>query len=149
MIVEQIPAAPDVVDPLHLMPYLAMAPAEVRRAAVARLRREGYETILTKARRCLLKRRENPMEHQEVRLEDNLQNNLESVRNHMLGENFQRFSEYTSPEWAAKFRDCWCTGTIRSRIGPIKKLARSLRRDRNVILNRFRAWGTISSGVVE
>ncbi len=54
-----------------------------------------------------------------------------------------------SPEWAMKFLDAWCTRTMRSRIGPMKKIARSLRRHRHLILNWFRARGTISSGVVE
>ena len=48
-----------------------------------------------------------------------------------------------------KFLDTWSTRSLRSRIGPMKKIARSLRRHRHLILNWFRARGTISSGVVE
>ena len=48
-----------------------------------------------------------------------------------------------------KFLDAWCTRTMRSRIGPMKKIARSLRRHRHLIINRFRARGTISSAAVE
>ena len=39
--------------------------------------------------------------------------------------------------------------TKRSRICPMKKITRSLRGDRRLILNRFRAHGTISSTIVE
>jgi transposase len=85
----------------------------------------------------------------QVRLKEILQYNLKSVRTHLLREDFRRFWEYTSPEWAAKFIDAWCTRTMRSRIGPMKKIARSLRRHRHLILNWFRARGAISSGVVE
>jgi transposase len=38
---------------------------------------------------------------------------------------------------------------MRSRIGPMKKIGRSLRRHRHLILNWCRARGTISAGVVE
>lgn len=48
-----------------------------------------------------------------------------------------------------KFLDAWCTRTMRSRIGPMKKIGRSQRRHRHLILNWFRVRGTISSGVVE
>jgi transposase len=48
-----------------------------------------------------------------------------------------------------KFLDARCTRTMRCQIGPMKKIAWSLRRPRHLNLNRFRARGTISSGVVE
>jgi len=149
VIAEQIPAALHVLDRFHIMRNMNMALDEVRRAEVAQLRRDGYEPILTKARWCLLKRPENLTDHQEARLKEILQYNLKSVRAHLLRVDFQRFWEYTSPEWATKFLDAWCTRTMRSRIGPMKKIARSLRRHRHLIINRFRARGTISSGVVE
>jgi len=148
VIAEQIPAALHVLDRFHIMRNMNMALDEVRRAEVTQLQRDGYEPILTKARWCLLKRPENLTEHQEVRLKEILQYNLKSVRAHLLREDFQRFCEYTSPEWAMKFLDAWCARTWRSRIGPMKKITRSLRRHRHLILNWFRARGTISSGVV-
>jgi hypothetical protein len=39
--------------------------------------------------------------------------------------------------------------TIRSRIEPMKKIARSLRKHRELILNYFRAQKEFSSGVIE
>jgi len=50
---------------------------------------------------------------------------------------------------AGKFLDDWCRQTMRSRIEPVKKIARSLRQHRELILNYFRAQKLISSGVVE
>ena len=38
---------------------------------------------------------------------------------------------------------------MRSKIEPMKKVARSLRKKRELILNWFRAGGTISAGIVE
>ena len=57
--------------------------------------------------------------------------------------------DYSSPAGAGKFLDEWCRQTTRSRIGPMKKIARSLRQHRELILNYFRAQKLISSGVVE
>ena len=75
--------------------------------------------------------------------------NLRSVRAHLLREDFQRFWEYVSPAWAGKFLDQWCTRTIRSKLEPMKKVARTLRNHRELILNWFRAKGALSSGTVE
>jgi transposase len=53
------------------------------------------------------------------------------------------------PAWACRFLDEWRRQTMRSRIEPMKKIARSLRQHRELILNYFRAQKLISSGVVE
>ena len=45
--------------------------------------------------------------------------------------------------------DKWCTKTMRSKIEPMKKVARMLRNYRELLLNWFRAKGQLSSGVVE
>lgn len=45
--------------------------------------------------------------------------------------------------------DRWCTAALRSRIKPMKSVARMTRRHRELILNWFRAKGEISNGVVE
>ena len=41
--------------------------------------------------------------------------------------------EANSPAWAGKFLDEWCRQTKRSRIEPMKKIARSLRQHRELI----------------
>ena len=45
--------------------------------------------------------------------------------------------------------DDWCWQTMRSRIEPMKKIAKMLRAHRPLILNYFKAKKVISSGVVE
>ncbi len=45
--------------------------------------------------------------------------------------------------------DQWCTKAMRSRIDPMKKVAKMLRNHRELILNWFRAKKEFSSGVVE
>src|SRR5262249_58198555 len=51
--------------------------------------------------------------------------------------------------WARRFLREWCTRTMRSRIEPMKKVARMLRGHEGLILNWFHARGTISAGVTE
>ena len=84
-----------------------------------------------------------------MKLSELLQYNLQSVRSHLLREDFQRFWEYVSPTWAVKFLDQWCNRTMRSKIEPMKKIVGTLREHRYLILNWFRAKGTVSAGSVE
>jgi transposase len=71
------------------------------------------------------------------------------VRSFLLREDFQRFWEYRSPYYAAKFLDQWCKVVMRSRLEPMKRVARTLRQHRPLILNWFVAKGAISAGKVE
>ncbi|MBM3797692.1 MAG: transposase, partial [Acidobacteria bacterium] len=43
----------------------------------------------------------------------------------------------------------WCREAMRSRIGPMKKMVRTLRAHRELLLNHFKAKKEFSSGVVE
>jgi len=86
---------------------------------------------------------------QRFRLRDLLRYNLKTVRAYLLKEAFQQLWDYNSPAWARKFLDDWCRQVMRSRIEPMKKIARSLRQHRELILNYFRAQKLLSSGVVE
>ena len=113
------------------------------------IKARGQEPVLTKTRWLLLKRPQNLTEKQEVRLADLLRDNLRSVRSYLLKGDFQFFWGYRSPYWAGCFLDRWCTRTMRSKIGPMKRVARMLRGHRPLILNWFRAKGQPSSGVVE
>ena len=75
--------------------------------------------------------------------------NLKTVRAYLLKEAFQQLWDYNSATWAGKFLDEWCRQVMRSRIEPMKKIARSLREHREPILNDFLAQKLLSSGVVE
>jgi transposase len=149
VIAEQVGHAIHVLDRFHLMKKMNEGIDAVRREEAGKLKRNGYESVLKNSRWCLLKRRENLTEKQTVKLTELLQYNLKSVRSHLMREDFQRFWEYVSPAWAGKFLDEWCLRTMRSRIEPMKKVARSLREHRDLILNWFRARGTVSGGAVE
>ena len=149
VIAEQLKQAVHVLDRFHIMKKMNEAIDKVRRSEAARLERDGYEPVLKHSRWCLLKRPENRTEKQTVKLSELLQYNLQSVRSHLLREDFQRFWEYDSPTWAVKFLNQWCTRTMRSKIEPMKKVATSLREHRDLILNWFRAKGAVSAVSVE
>ena len=104
---------------------------------------------MKKSRWLLLKRRENLTDKQDTSLATLLQYNLKTIRSYLLKEDFQSFWQYRSPYWAGVFLDRWCTRVMRSRIEPMKKVARMLRRHRELILNWFRARKEFSSGIVE
>jgi transposase len=149
VIAEQVRQAVHVLDRFHIMKNMNEAIDEVRRDETRQLAEDGYEPVLKHSRWCLLKHPKNLTEKQTVKLAELLKYNLKSVRSYLLREDFQRFWEYTSPGWAGRFLDQWCTRTLRSRIKPLRKIVRSLRAHRSLILNWFHARGTVSSGTVE
>jgi transposase len=122
---------------------------DIRAAEARRMKRDGYEPVLTKSRWCLLKRPENLTANQKVKLKDLVRYNLQSVRAYLLKEDFRHLWNYESTTWAGKFLDRWCRQVMRSRIAPLKKVARTLRAHRELILNYFRARKEFSSGVIE
>jgi transposase len=149
VIAKKAAQAVHVLDRFHIMAHLSKAIDEVRASEVKALKAGGYEPVLKDGRWLLLKRPENLSEKQEIRLAELLQYNLKTVRAYLLKEDFQFFWSYRSWYWAGQFLDRWCKRTMRSRIEPMKKVARMLRAHRLLILNWFRAKGAISSGIVE
>lgn len=138
-----------VLDRFHIMSHMSKAIDEVRAGEARTIRAKGCIPVLKKSRWLFLKRRENLTAHQEVKLSELLHHNLRTVRSYLLKEGFQTFWEYVSPTWAGRFLQTWCTQVMRSRIEPMKKVARMLRNHHDLILNWFRAKGTVSSGTVE
>ena len=138
-----------VLDRYHVMAKMNKAIDEVRAAEAKRLKADGYEPVLKHSRWVLLKRPENLTEQQAVKLKELLRYNLKAVRAYLLREEFQRFWEYRSVYWAGRFLQEWCAKALRSRIEPMKKVARMLRSHQGLLLNWFRAQGTVSAGSVE
>lgn len=149
VIAKKAGGAVHVLDRFHIMAYFSKALDEVRAGEVKALKAKGLEPVLTKARWVFLKRPQNLTSSQDSKLADLLQYNLRSVRAYLLKEEFQFFWTYISPYWAGRFLDQWCTRTMRSKIEPMKRVAKMLRRHRPLLLNWFRAKGQLSSGVVE
>ena len=138
-----------VLDRFHIAMHMNKAIDEVRAHETRELKAKGLSPILTHSRWCLLKRPENLTPNQEVKLSDLLRYNLKAIRSYLLKEDFQFFWTYVRPHYAGVFLDRWCKRTMLSKIEPMKKVARMLRSHRELLLNWFRAKGTISSGVIE
>lgn len=139
----------NILDRFHVVAKMNLALDDVRAAEARRMAQEGYIPLLKRSRWCLLKRPENLTDGQRIKLRDLVRYNLQSVRAYLLKEQFQQLWHYHSPVWAGKFLDQWCTQTMRSRIEPMKKFARTMRAHRHLLLNYFRARKQFSSGVIE
>ena len=136
-------------DRFHIAKNMNMAIDKVRATEAKELAAQGID-VLKNARWSILKRPENLTEKQEAKLAQLEQRkNLKTFRAYLLKESFQGFWDYVSPAWAGKFLDRWCTRAMRSRIEPMKKMARQLRRHRQLLLNWIKARDSVSLGAVE
>jgi len=149
IIKKKAPQALHILDRFHIVANINKAIDEVRAGEYRKMQENGFEPVLKRSRWVLLKRKENLTEKQGVKLKYLLMYNLKSVRAYLLKEEFHRFWEYVSPHWAEKFLDAWCTKVMRSKIEPMKKMAKSIRKHKPLILNWFRAKKAFSSGIVE
>jgi transposase len=138
-----------ILDRFHIMANLNKALDQVRAEEMRALRAKGQGAILSHSRWCLLKRPQNLLQGQEAKLKDLLRINLRTVRAYLLKESLHLFWDYSSPYWAGRYLDRWCSQAMRSKIEPIKKMARTLRSHKPLILNWFRAKKQFSSGIVE
>jgi transposase len=142
-------SAVHVLDRYHVAKLFSDAIDKVRRQEVSELRRRGKPPLLTKTRWLLLKRQHRLNDKQQGRLNDLLRINLRTVRAYLLKEDFLSFWGYVSPYWAGRFFDRWCATAMRSRLAPIKKLVRTLRKHRTYLLNWFAARYAFSLGATE
>lgn len=138
-----------IIDRFHIIQKINKAIDEIRAGENRQMQSDGYEPVLTKSRWCLLKRPENLTENQEIKLKELLKYNLKSVRAYLLKEDFDALWCYVTPGWAGKFLDRWTTRVMRSKLIPMKKVAKMIRRHKLLILNWFKAIGLVSCGVVE
>ena len=146
---KKVPQAIHILDRFHIVARLNKAVDEVRAAEAKELAHEGYDPVLKHSRWCLLKRPENLTDKQGAKLSDLMRYDLKSVRAYLLKDSFQALWVYKSYHWAGRFLDGWIRRAMRSRLAPIKKVARSLRAHENLILNWFAAKKEYSSGIVE
>jgi len=149
VIAEKARHAVHILDRFHIMCRMNKAIDEIRADEARRLKADGMKPVLKHSRWCLLKRPENLTQKQTVKMTELLRYNLRAVRGYLHREDFQRFWTYMVPWNARRFLREWCGRVMRSRLEPLKKIARSLREHDPLFLNWFRARGTISTGVVE
>lgn len=139
----------NILDRFHIMKMMNEAIDQTRKQEVQQFYQNSEENILHKSKWCLLKNPENLTETQAVKMKELLKRNLQSIKAYLLREVFQKFWIYETAAWAEKFFDRWTFTAIRSKIDPVKKVVKTLRRHKENILNWFRTEKRISNGIVE
>jgi transposase len=149
VIKECVAQAVNILDRYHIVAKVNKAVDEVRAEEARRLSREGRAPVLKKTRWLLLKRWARLKRKQKGRLRELLSMNLRTVRAYLLKEDLENLWEYNAVAWARKFLKQWTQDAMRSRLEPMKKIARTLRTHEELILNWFRARKAFNSGIVE
>ncbi len=138
-----------VLDRFHITMHLNQAVDQVRRAESTRLRAAGKAERLKHMRWTLLRRGSRVRGRARQKLQALLASKLATARAWELKECFQQLWKYKSLLWARTFLDYWCCRAMRSRLEPMKKVARMLRSHEELLMNWFRAKGEISGGAIE
>ena len=149
VIAAQVPQALHVLDRFHITMHLNQAVDQVRRGESGRLRGHPAAHKLKRLRWQLLRRGTRVRGRAKQRLWGLLRANFATGRAWMLKETFRQFWRYRSLTWAGAFLQVWSERALRSRLEPMKQVARMLRTHEELILNWFRAKGQISSAAVE
>lgn len=139
----------NILDRFHIAQKLGKGIDKVRANETRALVKKGKAVVLKHSRWCFLKNPENLTDNQKVKLKDLLACNLKTIRAYLLKEDFQNFWDYKSATWAGRFLDKWCTQVMRSRLTPMKDVAKTIRAHKVLILNWFQARDQISLGAVE
>jgi transposase len=138
-----------VLDRFHITMHLNQAVDQVRRAESGRLRGRPLAVRLKRMRWQLLRRGSRVRGHARRKLDALVASKLATARAWNLKESFHYLWHYKSYIWAGAFLDYWCTRAMRSRLEPMKRVARMLRTHEELLLNWFKAKGEISGGAVE
>lgn len=149
VIAEKLPQAIHILDRFHIVANLNKALSEIRAAEARRLSAQGYPETLKHTKFCFAKNPENLTDTQKAKLDDVLKLDLKSVKAYLLKESFQMLWRYSSPRWARWYLRKWCFRAARSKLDPIKKFVKSVRRHEDLIVNYFEAKKALSSGIVE
>jgi transposase len=149
IIAQEAGHALNILDRFHIMTHVNKAIDKIRAKEARALKAGGQEPILTGSRWCLLKRPENLTDNQTVKLKELLGLNLKTVRAYLLKEDLQRFWSYQTAGWAGRFLDQWCRRTMRSRLEPMKKVARMLLAHRQLLFHWFKVKSRVALGAVE
>jgi transposase len=139
----------NVLDPFHIAKHLNEAVDQVRRGEQSRLRTKEQRARAKGGRFLLLKRSTKVRGKARAKLNAVLASLGATSRAWELKESFRRFWLYRSPIWAAAYLKAWTSRAMRSRLEPMKKVARMLHSHEELLLNYFRAKRQYNSGVVE
>jgi transposase len=146
---KMLPEATHIIDRFHIAMHLNEAVDKTRRAENAALRGRPRAEKLKKMRWVLLRRGSRVRGRARQRLAELLNSRLKTATAWMFKETFGHFWKYKSSSYAYEFLCLWTAQVMRSRIEPMKKVARMLRAHEDLILNWFKARGAFCAGAVE
>jgi transposase len=151
VIAAQANQALHVLDRFHITSQLNQALDQVRRAESGQLRAAGRAQAerLKNMRWKLLRRGSRVRGRARRELGRLLNTKLVTARAWALKDLFEHFWTYKSLRCAGDFLDFWTWRALRSRIEPMKKVARTLRSHHQLLMNWFRAKGEVSAAAVE
>ena len=130
---EKLPRAFLVFDRFHVVQHLNRAVDEVRRQCWRRLTGEAKRAF-KKTRWLWLKNPWNLKDEEKRRLSALCRTNQPIVRAYYLKEAFQRFWDYKSPGWSARYLKQWLWWASHSRLDPFRRFARLVREHLDGIL---------------
>lgn len=142
---EHLPNAVLVLDRFHIMKSLNDAVDQVRKEERAKADAEARKT-LKGLRFILLKNPKHRTASERKTLAALERSNRRIYRACILKDEISHFWEYTYLGSAAKFLDRWCTRTLLSRLEPMRKFVRTLRRHWDGV---FASISGITSAVAE
>lgn len=141
--------ARNVLDPFHVAKHLNEAVDTVRRGEQARLNDKAARKEAKGGRFLLLTRGTKVRGKVRDKLKAVLASLGQTSRAWELKESFRRFWQYRGPSWAAAYLREWTSRAMRSRIEPMKKVAKMLRKHEDLLLNYFRAKRQYTNAMVE
>jgi transposase len=149
VIAQRLPQALHILDRFHIRQNLSAAIDQVRRVEVHALAQVGLTPLLKRMRWALLKHRRNWNAQDRRRMRELMGSGLASIRAFLLAESFEHFWTYSSPTWAAKFLKAWCQRVAHSRLPPLQRVAKTLKKHQGLLLNYFAAKKEFSNAAVE
>jgi transposase len=152
VIAKELPQAINILDRYHIAAHLNKAVDEVRRGEVNRLRKAGDKSAaqaLKGSRYALLSRRRNMSAAAKRKLNEVRASKGQTGKAWMWKEVFDHFWKYNHPGYALAYLDAWVRRVMRTRIEPMIRVAKMLRKHRHLLGNYFIAKKQYNSGVVE
>lgn len=137
-----------VFDRFHIMKLVNTAVDEVRRKEQRELSPED-QRMIKGARYAFLYSKENLPDKYKATLNEVKDSNLKIARAWAMKESLRQFWDYDSIGWATKFFKNWSNWVARSKLAPMKKLVKTLRRYFNQIITytRHKVTNAVAEGI--
>jgi len=145
---KKLPDALHILDRFHIMKKFNEAIDDIRRQEV-RKHSKLNPGLLKNTRWLFLKNPGNLTESQGLKLSELVSLNLKTYRAYLLRESFQYFWKASTVLLGETVLNVWINMAMKSRIEPMKRVAKMLNRHRKNLLNWFRVYPRVSNGVVE